>query len=201
MLPIRLQDSIVGRRRPAQLSTFGGLSTFVSWDYGLEQTLTLTMIHCSLASQPYFSFISDGRSERERKIRLDTLASFPWTSALMHEVQIWLVCSKLSTWLPACQSVYYSLTIAFYDIDIAFGFILHRRMTGTSRVQEQHQDDLLLNSQVAGSRVCGRSSSRWNYRRRPLSRRLFFQRVLAGSFWMSSLSRQFASVGTSFTKQ
>ena len=106
----------------------------------------------------------------------------------MHEVQIWLVRSKLSTWLPACQPVYYSLTMAFYVTDLALGFILHRRMTGTSRVQEQHQDDLLLNSQVAGSRVCGRSSSRWNYRPRPLSRRLFFQRVLPGSFWMSSVA-------------
>ena len=74
-------------------------------------------------------------------------------------------------------------------------------MTGSSRVQEQHQGDLLLNSQVAGSRICGRSSSRRSYRPRPLSRRLFFQRVLAGSSWMSSLSRQFASVGTSFAKQ
>ena len=30
-------------------------------------------------------------------------------------------------------------------------------MTGTSRVQEQHQDVLHLNSQVAESRGCGRS--------------------------------------------
>ena len=72
------------------------------------------------------------------------------------------------------------LPMAFYDTDFALDFILYRRMTGTSRVQEQHQDDLLLNSQVAGSRVCGRSSSRWSYRPRPLSRRLFFSTCASG---------------------
>ena len=64
--------------------------------------------------------------------------------------------SSLIVW----NTVYYSLMTAFYDTDFALGLILHRHMMGTSRVQEQHQDDLLLNSQVAGSRVCGRSSSR-----------------------------------------
>ena len=138
----------------------------------------------SLASQLYFSLLPVGGA-RERKIRLDTLGSFPWTSALMCEVQIWLVYSKLSTQLPAYQSVYYSLTMAFYDTDFALGFMLHRCMTRTSRVQKQHQDVLLLNSQVTESRGCGHSSRRWNYRPHPLSRRLFFQRVVAGSFWMS----------------
>ena len=50
---------------------------------------------------------------------------------------MWLVCSKLSTWLPASQLVYYSLMTAFYDTDFALGFILPRHLTGTSRVQEQ----------------------------------------------------------------
>ena len=70
--------------------------------------------------------------------------------------------------------------MAFYHTDFAFGFVLYRRMTGTSRVQEQHQDDLLLNSQVAGSRGCGRSSSMWSYRLRTLSRRLFFSTCTSG---------------------
>ena len=100
----------------------------------------------------------------------------------MHEVQNWLVRSKLSTWLSACQLVYYSLMPAFYN---TLGFILHRHWMGTSWVQEQHQHNLLLNSQVAGSCVYGRSCSRWNYRPRPLSWQLFFQRMLVGSFSLS----------------
>ena len=144
----------------------------------------------SLASQPYFSLFPVGGARG----RVWTLWPASRGSALIHEIQIWLVRSKWSTWLPARQLVYHSLTTAFYDTDFALGFILHRCWTGTSRVQEQHQDDLLLNSQVAGSRVCGRSCSRWNYRPRPLSRRFFVQRVQAGSFWMTTV------VGTSFTK-
>ena len=46
-------------------------------------------------------------------IILDTLASFPWTSTLMYEVQIRLVRSKLSTWLAAYQPVYFLCTMAF----------------------------------------------------------------------------------------
>ena len=45
---------------------------------------------------------------------LDTLASFPWTSTLMYEVQIRLVRSKLSTWLAAYQPVYFLCMMAFY---------------------------------------------------------------------------------------
>ena len=62
----------------------------------LTYSLTWQTEYCtsrSLASQPYFSV----GGARGRKIRLDTLASFSWPSALMHEVQIWLVRSKLST--------------------------------------------------------------------------------------------------------
>ena len=61
-------------------------------------------------------------------------------------------------------------------------------MTGTSRVQEQHQDDLLLNSQVARSCSCGHSSSRWNYRPRPLSTWLFFFSTYTSGIVLNALS-------------
>ena len=51
---------------------------------------------------------------------LDTLASFPWTSTLMYEVQIRLVRSKLSTWLAAYQPVYFLCTMAFYITEFWF---------------------------------------------------------------------------------
>ena len=39
--------------------------------------------------------------------------------------------------------MYTTHLMAFYDTDFVLGFVLHRCMTGTSRVQEQHQDDLI----------------------------------------------------------
>ena len=45
----------------------------------------------------------------------------------MYEVQIWLICSKLSTWHPAYQFVYFLFMMAFYNTHSALGFILHRR--------------------------------------------------------------------------
>ena len=77
---------------------------------------------------------------------LDTLASFPWTSTLMYEVQIRLVRSKLSTWLPAYQPVYFLCTMAFYITEFCFGLYIHGH-------------DLILRSCA-----CGCSFSRWNYR-------------------------------------
>ena len=54
--------------------------------------------------------------------------SFPGTfSAHWYEVQIWLVCSKLSAWHPAYQFVYFSFMMAFYNTHLALGFILHKR--------------------------------------------------------------------------
>ena len=62
----------------------------------------------SLASQPNFSLFPVGgaRGSGREKYIWTFLGSFPWTSALMHEVQIWLVRSKLNTWLPAYQSAW-----------------------------------------------------------------------------------------------
>ena len=82
---------------------------------------------------------------------------FPWTFALMlllrgsNLVQIW--------------------THDFLHTSLYTSYLITMAMT--TRVQEQHPDKLLLNSQVAGSCGCGRSStsSRWNYRSRTLSRR------------------------------
>ena len=83
------------------------------------------------------------------------------------------------TWMASC----FQASPVFY-----FHVLILKANQRTKMGEAQEWGDLLLNSQVAGSRVCGRSSSRWNYRPRPLSRRLFFQRVLPGSFWMSSVA-------------
>ena len=74
----------------------------------------------------------------------------------MYEVQIRLVRSKLSTWLPAYQPVYFLCTMAFYNTDFWLWPLYswpwqYKKMTYS----------LLLRS--CG---CGCSFSRWNYRPR-----------------------------------
>ena len=49
--------------------------------------LSSGQLESSLASQPYFSLFPVGGA-RGREKYVWTLASFPWQSALMHEVQI-----------------------------------------------------------------------------------------------------------------
>ena len=82
---------------------------------------------------PYFTlFLVRGAREREKYV-WTLYPAFRWQLHQCMRFKSDLVHSKLSKWLSAYQSVYYSLTIALYDIDFALGFILHRRMTGTSR--------------------------------------------------------------------
>lgn len=94
----------------------------------------------SLAIQPYFPSFPLEVQEGENNTSEDSGQLSTEQSLIKYEVQIQSVRSKLSTWLPGYQPVYYSLTMAFYDTDVALGFILHMHMTGTSWVQEQHQD-------------------------------------------------------------
>ena len=64
-----------------------------------------------------FFCLSGGRRERERKCVWTLWPSFHGhIHTKFCEVQIWLVLSKLHTWLPACQSVYCLFTKAFYDM-------------------------------------------------------------------------------------
>ena len=59
-------------------------SPFRELTLGGKASWALSRCSLSSTSQVYFSlFISCGKSHRERKIRLDTLASFPWTFALI----------------------------------------------------------------------------------------------------------------------
>ena len=116
-------------------------------------------------SQLYFSlFMVGGVRGREKYVW-----SFPGTFTLMYEVQIWLVCSKLSTWYRAYQFVYF---LAFCNTHSALGFILHRRGPQKCKNTKKTGCCWILKSLVRNCR-CGRFSSSWNYRLCTLSRWLF----------------------------